>query len=132
LRGALLAALLPLHLYQLTLHLLQLPSLSNKRMAAFTALLSLAGHCSEALRAYLDAGRLLRLPLAFAIKAPLVANQWMVKPSAIIHMIKDQQVALAWGDAQTATIALQPCRQALRWPKPDHRVNLWHVNASNP
>jgi hypothetical protein len=55
--GALLAfGLLPLHLYQLTLNLLQLAYLSGKCMAALTALLSLASHCSEALGAYLDAG----------------------------------------------------------------------------
>jgi hypothetical protein len=41
-------------LNQLTLNLLQLPSLSGKRMAALAALLSLASHCSKALGAYLD------------------------------------------------------------------------------
>jgi hypothetical protein len=55
-------ALLPLaltggNLHQLTLNLLQLAYISSERMPALTALLSLAGHCSEALRAHLDAGR---------------------------------------------------------------------------
>jgi hypothetical protein len=49
-------SLLPLHLNQLTINLLQLSYLSGERMAAFTALLSLAGHCSETLRAHLHAG----------------------------------------------------------------------------
>jgi hypothetical protein len=65
--AALLAALLPLHLHQLSLNLLQLSCLSGERMVALTALLGLAGHCSEALRAYLDAGRCLAVALFKAI-----------------------------------------------------------------
>jgi hypothetical protein len=54
----------PLKLYQLPINLLQLPSLSRKRMPTLTALLSLAGHCCEALRAYLHRWRLLPVALS--------------------------------------------------------------------
>jgi hypothetical protein len=65
LRSALLAfSLLPLHLNQLPLNLLQLAYLSGERMAALTALLSLASHCSEALGAYLHRWRLLPVALS--------------------------------------------------------------------
>jgi hypothetical protein len=83
-------SLLPLKLNQLPLNLLQLAHLSGKGMAALTALLSLAGHCSEALGAHFHRWRLLNLPLSLAIKAPFVADKWVVKPSAVIHMVKDQ------------------------------------------
>ncbi len=59
-----LAALLPLHLNQLTLNLLQLSYISGKGMAALTALLSLAGHCSKALRAHLDRWRCAAITLS--------------------------------------------------------------------
>jgi hypothetical protein len=50
-------------LNQLTLNMLQLAYLSRERMAALTALLSLAGHCSEALRAHLDRWRCIAVAL---------------------------------------------------------------------
>ena len=61
------ALLLPLHLNQLPINLLQLAYLSGERMAALTALLSLVGHCSEALRAHLDRWRLVAVTLSQAI-----------------------------------------------------------------
>jgi hypothetical protein len=86
-------ALLPLalaggHLNQLTLNLLQLACLSGERMAALTALLSLAGHCSEALRADLDAWRLLAVAFSGTIQGPIAFFKVVAKPQRIADMIQ--------------------------------------------
>jgi hypothetical protein len=78
LRLALLTPLLPplkLHFLQLTIHVLQLPPLRYKLVAAVRALRLTAGHRRETLRADLHAWRCLAVLLRRPLQRPLTILQ---------------------------------------------------------
>ena len=72
------------------------------------------------------------LAFGFAVEGPIMRIERMAQPPCIANVIQNQQVVLTLRNSQPATIALQPCGQALRWPQPDHCVNLGYVNTSDP